>query len=124
MGARWGLPLFGLLLGAAICVGAALLGDPILGLALFAIMAIYAAVLLRFGEREETVAVPDEASRGRLPMFTLLATATVGFIAILVAFFGFLLQTAQGEAGRQFALVALAAGIGYLIVIVWFRLRR
>jgi len=124
MGARWGLPLFGLLLGGAICVGAALLGDPILGLSLFAIMAVYAAVLLRFCEREETVAVPDEASRGRVPMFTLLATATVGFIAILVAFFGFILQTAQGETGRQFALVALAAGIGYLIVIVWFRLRR
>jgi hypothetical protein len=123
MGAQWGLPLFGLLVGVAICVGAALLGDTILGLALFAMMAVYAAVLLRFGEREQTVAVPDDVSGQRFPMLTLLATATVGFIVILVAFFGFLLQTAQGESGRQLALVALAAGIGYLLVILWFRLR-
>ncbi len=63
MGARWGLPVFGLLLGVALCVLAAILGEPILGLALFAIMAVYAAVLLAFGERKETVAVPDEAGQ-------------------------------------------------------------
>jgi hypothetical protein len=124
MGARWGLPVFGLVLGAAIWALAAIAGEAILGLALFAIMAIYAAVVLAFGERKETVGVPDQPGQDRLPMFTLLATATAGFIAIVVTFLAFLWQYAQGQTGSQFALVALAAGIGYLIVILWFRLRR
>ena len=124
MGARWGLPVFGLALGIAICVLAAIAGQAILGLGLFAIMAIYAAVVLAFGERKETVSVPDQAGQERVPLFTLLATATAGFIAIVVAFLGFLWQTSQGQTGSQFALVALAAGIGYLIVILWYHVRR
>ena len=124
MGARWRLPVFGLLLGVVICVLAVIAGQAVLGLGLFAIMATYTAIVLAFGERNATVAVPEQVAEERLPLFTLLAIATAGFIAIVVAFFGFLWQTAQGQGGSQFAMLALAAGIGYLIVLLWFRWRR
>jgi len=124
MGARWGLPVFGLVLGAAICALAAIAGQVALGLGLFAIMAIYSAIVLAFGERNATVAVPEQVAEERVPLFTLLAVATAGFIAIVVAFLGFLWQTAQGQSGSQFAMLAVAAGVGYLIVLLWFRRRR
>jgi hypothetical protein len=124
MGARWGLAVFGLALGVGICVLAAVVGEPILGLALFAIMAISAGLVLALNERKAPVAVPAQTGPERISLLTLLATAAIGFIAIVVAFLGFLWQTSQGGTGRQFAFVALAAGIGYLIVILWFRLRR
>ena len=58
MGARWRMPVFGLVLGVAICALAAIAGQAILGLGLFAIMAIYSAIVLAFGERRRP-------SRGR-----------------------------------------------------------
>ena len=85
MGARWRMPVFGLGLGVAICVLAAIAGQAILGLGLFAIMAIYSAIVLAFGERTATVPGPDEIGDERLPLLTLLAIATAGFVAILVA---------------------------------------
>jgi hypothetical protein len=84
------MPVFGLGLGVAICVLAAIAGQAILGLGLFAIMAIYSAIVLAFGERTATVPGPDEVGDERLPLLTLLAIATAGFVAILVAFLAFL----------------------------------
>ena len=124
MGARWGMPVFGLVLGVVICALAVIAGQTALGLGLFAIMAIYSAVVLAFGERNEAVAVPGDAAEQRLPLMTLLAIATAGFIVILVAFVGYLWQVANGETGSQFAILAAAAGIGYLAMLLWFRLRR
>lgn len=124
MGARWRMPVFGLGLGVAICVLAAIAGQAILGLGLFAIMAIYSAIVLAFGERTATVPGPDEVGDERLPLLTLLAIATAGFVAILVAFLAFLWLTAQGQSASPFAMLALAAGVGYLIVLLWFRWRR
>ena len=124
MGARWRMPVFGLGLCVAICVLAAIAGQAILGLGLFAIMAIYSAIVLAFGERTATVPGPDEVGDERLPLLTLLAIATAGFVAILVAFLAFLWLTAQGQSASPFAMLALAAGAGYLIVLLWFRWRR
>jgi hypothetical protein len=124
MGARWRMPVFGLVLGVAICVLAAIAGQAVLGLGLFAIMAIYSAIVLAFGERKATAAGPDEIADERLPLLTLLVIATAGFVAILVAFFAFLWLTAQGQSASPFAMLALAAGFGYLIVLLWFRWRR
>src|SRR3954453_13654318 len=124
MGARWRMPVIGLLLGVAICVLAAIAGQAVLGLGLFAIMAIYSAIVLAFGEGKGPAVGPDEVGDERLPLLTLLVIATAGFVAILVAFFAFLWLTAQGQSASPFAMLALAAGVGYLIVLLWFRWRR
>jgi hypothetical protein len=49
MGARWGMPAFGLLIGGLLFAASAIGGQPILGLGMFAVMAIHSAVAVVFG---------------------------------------------------------------------------
>ena len=124
MGARWGMPAFGLLMGVLLFVASAIGGQPGIGLAMFAVMAIYSAVLLVFGGRSETIGVlggrpVDE----RLASFNILATAVAGIAAIVVAIGGFIWAIAHGQSGSDFAIVAAAAGIAYIAAVLWFRWR-
>ena len=124
MGARWGMPALGLLMGAVLFAASAVGGQPWVGLGMFAVMAIYSAVLLVFGGRSETVAVlRGQPADERLASFNLAATAVAGLVAILVALGGFLWQIAHGQSGSDFALVAASAGIGYIVALLWFRRR-
>jgi hypothetical protein len=124
MGARWAMPAFGLLMGVLLFTASAIGGQPILGLGMFAVMAIYSAVLFVLGGRSETIGVlGGRPADERLAGFELAATAVAGTVAILVALGGFLWQIAHGESGSDFAVVAAAAGIGYLGALLWFRWR-
>lgn len=124
MSARWVTPAVGLLLGAGMLVASALGGQPVLGLGMFAVMAIYAAVLVAFGGRSETIGVlGGRPADERLASFNTLATAIAGTVAIIVAIIGFLWSLAQGQSGSDYAVVAAAAGIAYLAAILWFRWR-
>ena len=125
MSARWGMPAFGLFLGALLSAASAIGGQPWLGLGMFAVMVVYSAVIAVFGGRSETLGIlggrpVDE----RLATFSVHATAIAGTVALLVALAGFLVQIAHGQSGNDFAVVAAAGGIAYLGALVWFRLRR
>jgi hypothetical protein len=118
------MPAFGLLLGVLLFAASAIGGQPVLGLGMFAVMAIYSAILVVFGGRSETIAVlGGRPADERLAGFNILATAVAGTVAIVVAIVGFLWSIAHGESGNDFAVVAAAAGIGYLAAILWFRWR-
>jgi len=124
MSARWGMPAFGLLLGALLFTAAAIGGQPMLGLGMFAVMATYSAIVLAFSGRSETIGVlAGRPADERLAGFDLAATAVAGTVATLVALGGFLWQIAHGQSGNEFALVAASAGIGYLGALLWFRWR-
>jgi hypothetical protein len=124
MGARRGMPTFGLLLGVLLFAASAIGGQSILGLGMFAVMAIYSAVVIVFGGRNETIGVlGGRPADERLAGFDLAATAVAGTVATLVALGGFLWQISHGANGSDFALVAAAAGIGYLGALLWFRWR-
>ena len=124
MGARWGMPAFGLLMGVLLFAASAIGGQPILGLGMFAVMAVYSAVLVVFGDRSETIGVlGGRPADERLASFNILATAIAGTVAVVVAIVGFLWAIAHGQSGNDFAVVAAAAGIGYLAAILWFRWR-
>jgi hypothetical protein len=124
MGAKWGMPTFALLVGVLFFAAAAIGGQPVLGIGMFVTLAIYSAVLVAFGGRSETVGVlRGQPADERLASFNLAATAVAGLAAILVALAGFLWQIAHGQSGSDFALVAAAAGIGYLVALGWFRWR-
>jgi hypothetical protein len=124
MGARWGVPAFAVLLGVLLFAASAFGGQPLVGIGMFAVMAIYSLILVAFGGRSETVGVlrgqpVDERWAG----FSLVATAVAGIAAILVTLGGIIWQIAHGESGSDFALVAAAAGLGYLVALVWLRTR-
>ena len=59
----------------------------------------------------------------RLASFNLAATTVAGLVAIVAAIAGFLWEIAHGRSGFEFALVAAAAGVGYLVALLWFRRR-
>jgi len=124
MGARWGMPAFGLLLGVLLFAASAIGGQPVVGIGMFAVMAIYSLVLVAFGGRSEIIGVlRGQPVDERLAGFNLVATAVAGLAAILVALGGFVWQIAHRQSGTDFAVVAAVAGIGYLVALVWLRWR-
>lgn len=124
MNARWGMPVFGLAMGTLMFGAAALGGQPVPGLGMFAVMAVYSGVLVAFGGRSETIgAIGGRPLDERFASLNLQATAIAGTVAIVVAIAGFLWQTARGQDASPFALVAAAAGVGYLASIVWLQRR-
>lgn len=124
MSAKWVMPGFGLLLGAVLFIASAIGGQPVLGAGMFAVMAVYSAVLLVFGGRSETIGVlGGRPADERFASFNILATAVAGTVATIVAITGFVWSIAQGEGGTEFAIVAASAGIGYLAALLWFRRR-
>jgi len=124
MGARWKMPAFGLIMGMLLFAASAVGGQLVLGIGMFAVMAVYSAILLAFGGRSQIVDVlRGEPADERLAGFDLAATAVAGIAAIVVALGGFLWQIAHGQSGSEFALVAAAAGMGYIVALLWFRSR-
>ena len=124
MNARWGTPAFAILLGILFFVASALGGQPAVGLAMFAVMAVWGGFLVIFGGRSETVgALAGRPADERLASFNITATAVAGTVAMLVAIAGFLWETAHGQSGSDFAIVAAAGGIGYLGGLLWLRWR-
>jgi hypothetical protein len=94
------------------------------GLGMFAVMAIYSAILVAFGGRNDIVGVlRGQPADERFAGHDLAATAVAGVTAILVALGGFFWQVAHGQSGFDFALVATAAGMGYLVALLRFRWR-
>ena len=125
MNAKWGTPAFAILLGVLFFVASALGGQPGVGLAMFAVMAIWAGFLVVFGGRSDTVgALAGRPADERLASFGLIATAAAGTVALLVGLVGFLWEIAHGQSGNDFAIVLAAGGIGYLGALLWLRWRR
>ena len=121
MGARWSVPAFGLAMGALLFTAATVGGKPGIGLGMFAVPALYSAVLVVFGSRSETIGVlGGRPADERLASFNIAGTAIAGMAATIVALGGFLWAIAHGQSGSDFALVAAAAGIAYLVALLWF----
>ncbi len=122
--ARWGMPAFGIAMGAVLFAASAIGGQPGIGLGMFAVMALYSAVLLLFGGRSDTIGIlGGRPADERLASFNIVATAVAGTVAILVAIAGFLWAIAHGQSGNDFAVVGAAAGIAYLAALLWLRRR-
>ena len=120
---RWVVPGVGLLIGVAYLVANWIGGNPLLGMAMFAVMVLYVAVLL-VGDRSEVVRVlrgqpPDERYRS----FDLRATAFAGLVTILVLIGSFLLELSRGSDGQPYSALLAVAGISYLVGLLWLGYR-
>jgi hypothetical protein len=99
MRGRLGTPAFCLLLGVLCFAASSIGGEPGVGLAMFAVMAIYAALLGVFGGRIETIGVlGGRPADERLATMSIHATAVAGTVALLVAITGLsVFDRARGE---------------------------
>jgi multisubunit Na+/H+ antiporter MnhB subunit len=117
------MPLLSLALGAVLFAAFAIGGSPGEGAGGFAVMAAVAA-LFALGGRSETLRGLGGPGRDeRWEMIDLRATAFAGLVAVAFVLGAWLWEVAHGDDGRPYALVAAAAGAGYVVAVVVLRRR-
>lgn len=121
---RFAVPATAIVLGAAAWAAEAIGGDVRAGAISFAIMAGYGLVVFVFSTRSDIAGVlagnaPDERYRA----IDLRALAATGFVLIVYVIGGFLWEQAHGRSGMPYTLMGAAAGLTYLGLVVYGRLR-
>jgi zinc transporter ZupT len=120
---RWFVPLFAVVLGAAMFGASALGGHPGAGLAAFGVMALAGAVVL-FGGRSETIrGLRGDVRDERFQRIDIHATAFAGFMVIAAVIVGFLVEIAHGREGNPYTWLGAIAGFSYIAAVVVMRLR-
>lgn len=120
---RWVVPILALLGGGAYFLANWIAGNPGLGGAMFAIMAVYAALLLLGGRSDVVRVLRGQPADERYRSFDLRATACAGTVTILVMLGAFLYELAQGEDGQPYSLLCAVAGVSYVTSLLWLRWR-
>lgn len=120
---RWFIPCAALLVGVAYLVANWIGGNPGLGAVMFAIMVLYAALLLA-GGRSDLVRVlrgqpPDERYRS----FDLRATSYAGLVTIAVLIGCFFFELLQGRDGQPYSLLGAVFAVSYLVGLILLRWR-
>lgn len=120
---KWFLPLFCVVLGAAVFVAQWIGGDPRSGLISFAALAVFGALIL-FGGRSETVrGLRGDGRDERFRMIDLHATAIAGIVLICALIVVWLVELARGHDGSPYGQLMAVAGIAYLAAIAFLRWR-
>ena len=122
-GSAWAIPALALALGGAMFAAAWVGGEFALGVRLFVIMAVYAALLLLGGRFDVVRVLRGQPADERYRSFDLRATAFAGVTTIVVLIAGFLYELAQGQDGQPFALLGAVAGVSYLVALLWLHRR-
>ena len=122
---RWSFVLFGVGLGLVFAVADLAQGvPPIHALIAFAVVAGYGLALTLLRSRSETAsALAGRPVDERWQDASLRAVAASGMVGAIVALGGFVIAEATGHDGMEFAIVAGAVGLAYIISVVWFRVR-
>ncbi|KAB2380724.1 hypothetical protein [Actinomadura montaniterrae] len=114
---RWGVPLTGVVVGAAMCVASGLNGRWGLGLAMLAIMVAYGALLLVFGGREPVAMLAREDGDERQRAIQARAShISFNLVAVFVVG-GFVVDLARGGDGMPWAVIAAVGGAAYIATV-------
>ncbi len=120
---RWFVPLFALLMGAAMFAAQAIGGHTGAGLISFGVMVLAGGVVL-FGGRSETIrGLRGDMRDERFQRIDIHATAFAGFVVIVAVIVGFLVEMAHGHDGNPYTWLGALAGVSYIAAIVVMRLR-
>jgi hypothetical protein len=98
----WGLPLFSLAMGGVLWVASWAGGHPLAGLAMFGVMAAFAAIFV-IGRRSESLRMMAAGRRAdeRWRSIDLQATALAGLVLITAVLAGFVWEIAHGRTGNR-----------------------
>lgn len=120
---KWLVPLLALSAGGAYLVFTWIGGNPVLGAALFAIMFIYAGLLLLGGRVELIRALRGQFDDERYRSFEVQATAFSGLTLIVTLLGGLLYELARGGNGQPYAMLCAVGAVSYLAALIWLRWR-
>lgn len=118
---RWAVPLFCVAVGGVYLAAAWAGGAPRLGLAMAAVMAVYAAVLVVGGRAEVIRVLRGQPSD---EMWSHLNARALSFSVYVLAFsmIGLAVyEIARGQDGQPYALLCLVGAASYVSALVWFR---
>ena len=120
---RWIVPAVALLGGAAYLIANWLGGNIPLGLAMFAVMVAYTALLVLGGRSELVRVLRGQPTDERYRTFDLRASAFAGGVVLVALLGGGLYELARGEDGQPYALLAALGGASYIAALLWLRVR-
>ena len=113
---RLATPIFCAVAAAVLFGAAAIAGDPALGVAMAVLMLGYAAVLLVFGRRSETVALlGGDATDERRRAISLRATEISAYVLITVIIVAFVWEVAHGRDGSPYTQLGAIGGASFLV---------
>ena len=114
------LPALCLGIGAVFLAAGIVGGQPVLGVGSFVAMVVYALVLVAFGARSDLVGVlRGQPVDERLAGFTLVATATAGTVAIVVALGAYVWEIAHGRDGLGYVLILVPTAVAFFGSLAW-----
>jgi uncharacterized membrane protein len=116
-------PATGVLIGVALCVASWVGGYPDQGVAMLAVMGVFAVVLLLAGRRSETVAGVLDHRDERLSRIDLQATAVAGQVLTVAVIVAFIVELARGNSGTPFTWLGAIFGVTYLFALAVLRWR-
>jgi len=120
---RWFIPATSVASGVLMFGALAAGGHPRLGVAMFAIMAVFGALVF-FGGRSETIrGLRGDGRDERFAQMDLEATAIAGAVTTLAIILAFLFEIIHGRSGMPYAWLGAVAGIAYVVAIVVIRVR-
>jgi Kef-type K+ transport system membrane component KefB len=121
---RWVMPGVAVVLGAVFMVAQWIGGHPAAGAVSFAIMAVFAAVLVLLESRSGAVEIMRRPARDeRARNIDLAATAFSGIVVITVILVAVMVQLARGEDPSPYAQLGAVSGVAYLVALVGMQRR-
>lgn len=122
-GSPWATPAFSIGIGIVYLIGATIGGDVRLGLGMFAVMIVFAAVLLLGGRNDVIQVLRGQPADERYKSFENRATVIAGNITAVFAIAMFVYELARSGDIAPYAVIAAVFGASFIGALVWLRYR-
>lgn len=122
-GWRWGTPVLGVVIGIAYLVAGWIGGDLAFGFGGLGLMVAASIAMLVLGRFSETVAGLLDRRDERINSLDAGATLAAGNVLIVAVIVGFIVETARGQDGSPYSMLAAIAGVTYVIALAFLRFR-
>lgn len=119
----WATPILSVVIGVVYLIAFTVGGHLGEGLAGLGVMVVAAVVLALAGRRSETIRGLLDRRDERISGIDLRATAITGLVLIVAILVGFVAEVARGRSGWPYDMLGAVGGVGYVLSVIFFRLR-
>lgn len=119
----WATPILSVVIGVVYLIAFTVGGHLGEGFAGLGVMVVAAVVLALAGRRSETIRGLLDRRDERISGIDLRATAITGLVLIVAILVGFVAEVARGRSGWPYDMLGAVGGVGYVLSVIFFRLR-